>query len=119
MSCSYRKKTISAIFLVALIGLAIVFLTGTRSITVSNAAFMELIENNKIESAQFTSGSEQVIGYPREGSKLIYTYTDTITDSNHPPKLYEMLKKHKDKVKILLDYAPVEDNFKRIMNTKK
>ena len=112
------KILIIAIFLVA-IGLAIFLMTGTRSITVSNAVFMELIENNKIESVLFTSGNEEVIGDSRDSGQLVYTYTDTINDSDHPSKLYEMLKKHKDKVEILLDYAPVDDNFQRKINSKK
>jgi hypothetical protein len=106
------KTLIIAIFLVAVIGLVFFLLPGTKTIKVSNAAFMELVENNKMESVLFTSGNDEVIGYPRDYGALVYTYTDTINDSVHPPELFEMLKKHKDKVTIQLDYAPVDDNFR-------
>lgn len=109
-----------AIIFVALIGLAIFLQFSIPSpITVSNAAFIELVENNKIEEVLFTSGNNEVISDSRDNGPLVYTYTDTINDSNHPPKLYEMLKKYKDKVQIQLDYAPVDDNFQRIINSKK
>lgn len=112
------KILIISIFLIALIGLVFFLLPGTKTIKISNAAFIELVENNKMESVLFTSGNNEVIGYSRKGP-LVYTYTDTINDSDHPPKLYEMLKKHKYKVIIRLDYAPVDDNFQRIINSKK
>lgn len=107
------KIIIATIIFVALIGFTI-YLRPTKTITVSNAVFIELVKSNKIEEALFTSGNEEIIGYSRN-KWLVYTYTDTISDSCHPPKLYEMLKKHKEKVRILLDYAPVDDNFHRII----
>ncbi len=113
------KIIIIAIIFVVLIGLAIFLLPTRTNITVSNAAFIELVENNKIENVLFTSGNEEVIGYSRDNGPLVYTYTDTTNYSDHPPKLYEMLKKYKDKVRIELDYAPVDDNFQGIINSKK
>src|SRR5437016_5614556 len=113
------KIIIIAIIFVALIGLATSLLPTRTTVTVSNAAFIELVENNKIEEVLFTSGNEQVIGYSRDNGPLVYTFTDTINNSNHPPELYEILKKHKDRARILLDYAPVDNNFQRIINSKK
>lgn len=119
---SYTKILILAIFLVIVIGVVIFLpsrLHSSGTITVSNATFIKLVEDNKIKTILFTSGNKEVIGYPRDNDSIVYTYTDTINDCEHPPKLYEMLKKHKQKVIIELDYAPVDDNFQRIINSKK
>jgi hypothetical protein len=112
------KILIIAIFLVLLVGF-LSFLLHDKAIRVSNAAFMELVENNKIESVLFTAGNEQVIGSYRGKGPLVYTDSGIINLFGHPSTLFEMLTKHRDKVRIFMDYAPVDDNFQRIGDPKK